>query len=197
MLIFVEGVANYQGQSYWWGGNLMGVRDRPIDLAIDNKVVYSARDYPNSVYAQPWFQGANFAENLPAKFDQMWGYIYKENIAPVYIGEFGTRLTDPKDAPWLEAITLSLGDLDNNGTHDLPAGKQGVSWTFWSWRPQFQRYRRHPGRRLADGEPGQDGLPRTHPVRVPRGCPVRRRHAAERADRLLRAHALGGGDARK
>ncbi|MDB5489924.1 MAG: endoglucanase, partial [Reyranella sp.] len=82
MLIFVEGVANYQGQSYWWGGNLMGVRDRPIDLAIDNKVVYSAHDYPNSVYAQPWFQGANFAENLPAKFDQMWGYIYKENIAP-------------------------------------------------------------------------------------------------------------------
>lgn len=136
MLIFVEGVANYQGQSYWWGGNLMGVRDRPIDLAIDNKVVYSAHDYPNSVYAQPWFQGANFAENLPAKFDQMWGYIYKENIAPVYIGEFGTRLTDPKDAPWLEAITSYLsGDLDNNGTHDLPAGKLGVSWTFWSWNP--------------------------------------------------------------
>lgn len=136
MLIFVEGVANYQGQSYWWGGNLMGVRDRPIDLAIDNKLVYSAHDYPNSVYAQPWFQGANFAENLPAKFDQMWGYIYKEGIAPVYIGEFGTRLVDPKDAPWLEAITSYLsGDLDNNGTHDLPAGQKGVSWTFWSWNP--------------------------------------------------------------
>ena len=92
MLIFVEGVANYQGQSYWWGGNLMGVRDRPIELDIDNKLVYSAHDYPNSVYAQPWFQGANFAQNLPAKFDQMWGYIFKEGIAPVYIGEFGTKL---------------------------------------------------------------------------------------------------------
>ncbi|WP_422033600.1 Calx-beta domain-containing protein [Reyranella sp.] len=136
MLIFVEGVANYQGQSYWWGGNLMGVRDRPIELDIANKLVYSAHDYPNSVYAQPWFQGANFAENLPAKFDQMWGYIYREGIAPVYIGEFGTRLQDPKDAPWLEAITSYLsGDLDNNGTHDLPAGQKGVSWTFWSWNP--------------------------------------------------------------
>lgn len=136
MLIFVEGVANYQGQSYWWGGNLMGVRDRPIELEIDNKVVYSAHDYPNSVYAQPWFQGANFAQALPAKFDQMWGYIFKENIAPVYIGEFGTKLQDPKDAPWLEAITSYLsGDLDNNGTHDLPAGQKGVSWTFWSWNP--------------------------------------------------------------
>jgi len=136
MLIFVEGVANYQGQSYWWGGNLMGVRDRPIELDIANKLVYSAHDYPNSVYAQPWFQGADFPANLPAKFDQMWGYIYREGIAPVYIGEFGTRLQDPKDAPWLEAITSYLsGDLDNNGTHDLPAGQKGVSWTFWSWNP--------------------------------------------------------------
>ena len=136
MLIFVEGVASYQGENYWWGGNLMGVRDRPIDLNVDNKLVYSAHDYPNSVWAQPWFQGDNFAAGLPAKFDQMWGYIYKEGIAPVYIGEFGTNLTDPKDAPWLEAITSYLsGDLDNNGTHDIPAGKQGVSWTFWSWNP--------------------------------------------------------------
>ena len=135
-LIFVEGVANYQGQPYWWGGNLMGVRDRPIDLNLDNKLVYSAHDYPNSVWAQPWFQGSDFPANLPAKFDQMWGYIYKEGIAPVYIGEFGTNLTDPKDAPWLEAITSYLaGDLDNNGTSDIPAGDKGVSWTFWSWNP--------------------------------------------------------------
>ncbi|HZX88818.1 MAG TPA: Calx-beta domain-containing protein, partial [Reyranella sp.] len=135
-LIFVEGVATYQGQPYWWGGNLMGVRDRPIDLTLDNKLVYSAHDYPNSVWAQPWFQGSDFPANLPAKFDQMWGYIYKEGIAPVYIGEFGTNLTDPKDAPWLEAITSYLaGDLDNNGTTDIPAGTTGASWTFWSWNP--------------------------------------------------------------
>lgn len=135
-LIFVEGVGSYQGQPYWWGGNLMGVRDRPIDLDINNKLVYSPHDYPNSVYAQPWFQGPDFPANLPAKFDQMWGYIFKEGIAPVYIGEFGTGLTDPKDAPWFDAITSYLGgDLDNNGTHDLPAGQKGPSWTFWSWNP--------------------------------------------------------------
>ena len=135
-LIFVEGIGTYQGQSYWWGGNLMGVKDRPIQLDVANKLVYSAHDYPDSVYPQPWFQGSDFPANLPAKFDQMWGYIYKENIAPVYIGEFGTKLTDPKDAPWLKAITAYLGgDLDNNGTRDIPAGNKGVSWTFWSWNP--------------------------------------------------------------
>ena len=46
------------------------------------------------------------------------------------------NLTDPKDAPWLDAITSYMaGDLDNNGTTDIPAGNKGVSWTFWSWNP--------------------------------------------------------------
>jgi aryl-phospho-beta-D-glucosidase BglC (GH1 family) len=135
-LIFVEGVGSYQGNNYWWGGNLMGVRDRPIELDVPNKLVYSPHDYPNSVFPQPWFQGADFPANLPAKFDQMWGYIFKEGIAPIYLGEFGTKLSDPKDAPWFEAITSYLsGDFDNNGTNDLAPGQQGISWTFWSWNP--------------------------------------------------------------
>jgi len=136
LLIFVEGVGTYQGQSYWWGGNLMGVADRPITLDVPNRVVYSPHDYPNSVYPQPWFAGDDFGAALPAKFRQMWGYIYEENIAPVYIGEFGTKLSDPKDAVWLEAITSYIsGDLDNNGTIDIPAGTEDISWTFWSWNP--------------------------------------------------------------
>ncbi|SHO67271.1 chitinase [Pseudoxanthobacter soli DSM 19599] len=135
-LIFVEGIGTYQGENYWWGGNLMGVRDHPIELDVNNKLVYSAHDYPNSVYAQPWFQGSDFAEDLPAKFDEMWGYIYREGIAPVYVGEFGTNLTDPKDAPWLDAITAYMsGDFNNDGVKDIPAGDQGISWTFWSWNP--------------------------------------------------------------
>jgi aryl-phospho-beta-D-glucosidase BglC (GH1 family) len=135
-LIFVEGVGSYEGNNYWWGGNLMGVRDRPIELDVPNKLVYSPHDYPNSIYEQPWFQGPDFPANLPAKFDQMWGYIFKEGIAPIYLGEFGTKLRDPKDAPWFEAITSYLsGDFDNNGTNDLASGQLGISWTFWSWNP--------------------------------------------------------------
>uniref|UniRef100_UPI0024BA48DA Calx-beta domain-containing protein n=1 Tax=Mycolicibacterium poriferae TaxID=39694 RepID=UPI0024BA48DA len=135
-LIFVEGVATYEGQHYWWGGNLMGVADRPIVLDVADRVVYSPHDYPNSVYAQPWFQGADFGDALPDKFEQMWGYIYEQNIAPIYLGEFGTRLSDPKDVVWYEAITSYLsGDFDNDGTIDIAAGTQDMSWTFWSWNP--------------------------------------------------------------
>nr|MCH9760645.1 cellulase family glycosylhydrolase [Actinomycetes bacterium] len=136
LLIIVEGVETYQGQNYWWGGNLMGVQDRPITLDVPNRVVYSPHDYPNSVYAQPWFQDAGFAADLPDKYEQMWGYIYEQDIAPIMIGEFGTKLVDPKDEPWFEAITSYMsGDLDNNGSVDIPASDEGISWTYWSWNP--------------------------------------------------------------
>ncbi len=66
----------------------------------------------------------------------MWGFIYKEQIAPVYIGEFGTKLTDPKDVAWFKAITAYLGgDFNNDGVKDISAGEHGPSWTFWSWNP--------------------------------------------------------------
>lgn len=135
-LIFVEGVGSHQGENYWWGGNLMGVRDRPIVLDVADKLVYSAHDYPNSIFAQPWFQQAGWEAQLTAKFDQMWGYIYREGIAPVFLGEFGSKLQDAKDLAWLDRITAYLaGDLDADGSIDIPAGQQGMSWTWWSWNP--------------------------------------------------------------
>ena len=135
-LIFVEGVGTYQGQSYWWGGNLMGVANDPVVLNVPDKLVYSPHDYPDSVYQQPWFSDPSFPANLPAEFTKMWGYIYQDNIAPIYLGEFGTKLTDPKDAPWLQAITAYLGgDFNDDGKSDIAAGTHGPSWTFWSWNP--------------------------------------------------------------
>ncbi|MBM6593209.1 cellulase family glycosylhydrolase [Microvirga pudoricolor] len=135
-LVFVEGVEEYQNTYYWWGGNLMGVKDRPIRLNVGNKLVYSAHDYPNSIHEQPWFNGSSFADNLPAKFDQMWGYIYKNNIAPVYIGELGTRLSDHKDKLWLDKIKSYLsGDFDADGRIDIAQGLEGIGWTWWSWNP--------------------------------------------------------------
>ncbi len=121
-LIIVEGVQNYNNQYYWWGGNLMGVKDHPINLNIANRVVYSAHDYPSSVNSQPWFSAGNYPDNLPGVWDQYWGYISKNNIAPVILGEFGSKLQTTSDQQWFNTLVNYL--KGNN-----------INWIFWSWNP--------------------------------------------------------------
>lgn len=121
LLIIVEGIGVYDNQYYWYGGNLMGVKDRPIVLNVPNRVVYSPHDYANSFYPQPWFSDADFGAALPGVFNKAWGYIYEDGIAPIYLGEFGTGLTDPKDLIWFGAITSYL------------SGGSGMGWTYWAW----------------------------------------------------------------
>ena len=135
-LIIVEGTGQYQGENYWWGGNLQGVRDAPVRLDVPNKLVYSPHDYPNSIFPQPWFNAPDFPNNMDEIFRENWGYIDEEGIAPILLGEWGSKFVDPKDAGWLAAITKYIaGDLDQNGTRDIPVGDLGMSWAWWAWNP--------------------------------------------------------------
>ncbi|RVT98545.1 hypothetical protein EOD42_00010 [Rhodovarius crocodyli] len=135
-LIIVEGVESYQGNNYWWGGNLQGVAQHPVVLNVANQLVYSPHDYPNSVFPQTWFQDPNYPNNLDDIFRANWGYIYEQNIAPILLGEWGTKLVDPLDAGWLSAITKYLGgDFNLDGVKDISAGKLPMSWAWWAWNP--------------------------------------------------------------
>jgi endoglucanase len=124
LLIIVEGVQTYNGDSYWQGGNLRGAALFPVTLTVPNHLVYSAHDYAASVYPQPWLLDAAFPGNLPAIWDSHWGYLRKNNIAPVLLGEFGALLATTTDSQWLDAITAYLG---TNVT--------GASWLFWTLNP--------------------------------------------------------------
>ena len=86
-LIFVEGIDCYKGDCYWWGGNLEGVATAPVRLNVANRLVYSAHDYPSTVASQPWFTASNYPNNLPGVWDTHWGYIAKQGIAPVWLGD--------------------------------------------------------------------------------------------------------------
>lgn len=118
-LIVVEGTSDYDGATYWWGGNLQGVRDRPVELALPNRLVYSAHDYPASVFPQDWFFDGS---DLVAKFRENWGFIVEDGIAPVLIGEWGSRLETPLDRAWADALSAYLRDLD-------------IPWMWWSLNP--------------------------------------------------------------
>lgn len=81
----------------WWGGNLRGVKDYPIDLGkYQDKLVYSPHDYGPTVYQQPWFEGDYTYKSLMKDcWKDNWFYIQKQDIAPLLIGEWGGFMTEP------------------------------------------------------------------------------------------------------
>ncbi|QJD87157.1 cellulase family glycosylhydrolase [Cohnella herbarum] len=126
-LIIVEGIqSNVQGETgtYWWGGNLKGVRNNPVRLNVSNRVVYSPHDYGPGVSAQTWFSDPTFPNNMPAMWDSYWGYIHKENIAPILAGEFGGRSVDTVSAEgkWQNKLIDYIKDND-------------MYWTYWCLNP--------------------------------------------------------------
>ncbi|MEV0327254.1 cellulase family glycosylhydrolase [Micromonospora echinospora] len=137
-LIFVEGVSCPSGglsnvwdgdpsndeDCGWWGGNLSKAGEFPVRLTVPNRLVYSPHEYATSVYEQAWFDAPDFPANLPGIWDRYWGYLHKQNIAPIMMGEFGSTLADPRDKVWLERLMAYTG-----------TGVNGMSFTYWSWNP--------------------------------------------------------------
>ncbi|MFJ1754776.1 cellulase family glycosylhydrolase [Kitasatospora sp. NPDC088134] len=128
LLVFVEGVQSFNGSSYWWGGNLQGAGQYPVQLSVADRVVYSAHDYATSVAQQTWFSDPSFPSNMPGIWDKNWGYLFNQNIAPVWVGEFGTTLQSAVDQTWLKALVQYLRPT-------ATAGADSFQWTFWSWNP--------------------------------------------------------------
>jgi endoglucanase len=127
-LIVVEGIEKFRSASgqedwYWMGGSLQGALDAPVRLSHPDKLVYSAHDYGPGVFSQGWFQDKTFPKNLPAIWDAHWGYLVKQNIAPVIIGEFGGRsVGSDTEGVWQWAL---IDYLKQNH----------ISYTYWSLNP--------------------------------------------------------------
>ena len=124
VLIVVEGVEKVGSDAYWWGGNLSGARQHPIELSSPSKLVYSAHEYGPEVFAQPWFESSAFPGNLPGIWDSHFGFLMNESLGHVFIGEFGIR--DPaayegRSQTWFDTFLQYMGP--------------GYSFTFWCWNP--------------------------------------------------------------
>ncbi len=147
-LILIEGVEQYpkteNGATYdtadiwqataeqspwhgaWWGGNLRGVRDYPIDFGdatLNKQIVYSPHDYGPSVYAQTWFDKDFTTQTLLDDYwYDTWAYINEEDIAPLLIGEWGGHMDADKNQKWMELLRDYM--VDNHINH-----------TFWCLNP--------------------------------------------------------------
>jgi endoglucanase len=122
-LIIVEGIQRVDGDGYWWGGNLAAAGRAPVRLSRPERLVYSAHDYGPDEYQQYWFQGPNWADNLPSVWRRNWAYLHEDDIAPVLVGEFGGRsIGQDAEGTWQRAL---IGFL-----HD-----GGFSHAYWVWNP--------------------------------------------------------------
>ncbi|HET9648644.1 MAG TPA: cellulase family glycosylhydrolase, partial [Microlunatus sp.] len=122
LLILVEGVEQQSSGNTWWGGGLADAKIHPIRLDVAGRLVYSPHDYPSSIYAQSWFSDPRYPANLDAVWTANWGYLQRDGIAPVLLGEFGTRLQGASDRAWLQRL---VGYLQ---THQM-------SFAYWSFNP--------------------------------------------------------------
>ncbi|MGN0621478.1 MAG: cellulase family glycosylhydrolase [Porcipelethomonas sp.] len=133
VLVMVEGIeiypvdikknGNFSSQNEddyyfnWWGGNLRGVADNPVDLGkYQNKLVYSPHDYGPAVYEQPWFEGGYTFDSLyeDCWYDN-WFYIQDKNIAPLLIGEWGGYMTEP-NVTWMTYLRQLISENKINHT---------------------------------------------------------------------------------
>ncbi len=127
-LIVVEGVEKNVPHQYlkihWHGGNLEGVKRYPVRLSRRNKLVYSPHEYGPGVYNQPYFTDKNFPENLLHRWQIGFHYISSQNIAPIFIGEFGGRQVDPKtpEGIWQTKFVQYIQE-------------KNLSFSYWSWNP--------------------------------------------------------------
>ena len=122
LLIVVEGVQTVNGASYWWGGNLMNAGADPVTLSVANQLVYSIHDYPASVSTQTWFTDPTYPSNLSGVWDSYWGYLVTQNVAPVWVGEFGTLDQTTSDQQWFGAMASYLTS-------------KKLSFAFWALNP--------------------------------------------------------------
>lgn len=128
VLIFVEGVQENSVCSstinHWWGGNLEPVNCFPSEIP-KNRLVFSPHVYGPDVYAQNYFDEANFPHNMTAIWDTHFGYLLKEGYSVIF-GEFGGKYGhggNEKDKIWQNALVdymLATGITD---------------FFYWSWNP--------------------------------------------------------------
>ncbi len=101
----------------WWGGNLRGVKDYPVDLGtFNNKLVYSPHDYGPTVFEQPWFHdGYDYDSLMQECWKDNWFYIYEAETAPLLIGEWGGFMREP-NLTWMTHLRTLIKTYHLNYT---------------------------------------------------------------------------------
>lgn len=138
-IMFVQGVGtSTDGTNNWWGGALKDVATTPVVLNKANRLAYSPHEYGQSVGSQDWLATdskpvTNYPNNLPAIWDKNWGFIVKNGIAPIWIGEFGGKFGVDGSG----AVNQPNGTVEKQWVQTLVSymNTNKMSFAYWSYNP--------------------------------------------------------------
>ena len=126
-LIVCEAVINYKKDAY--EGDLSVVRDLPIKLTNPAKLVYSVHEYPKEIGG---YHGPESGPGYIERMNKMWGWLIRENVAPVWIGEMGASMVSTTSKEWGTTLLDYMNGKAPGGLtfkHD----QQYVSGDWWAW----------------------------------------------------------------
>jgi len=128
LLLFVEGTDCYNNDCDWWGGNLMGAQSNPVVFNVAHQLVYSAHDYGPNLYQQSWFNNNTTYQSLVQVWTGFWAYLSLNDVAPVWVGEFGTT----NNASDIESnVPGSQGQWFQSVVTFMQNNPQ-LDWTYWA-----------------------------------------------------------------
>ncbi len=108
--------------------NLRGPRKYPPNLAVPHKLVYSVHEYPTEISGQKISSGPELVKRMNAQ----WGWVYNENLAPIFVGEMGSSMKTKQSQAWAATIVPYLNGIGPDALH-VPAGGQPASTDWWDW----------------------------------------------------------------
>ena len=113
-------------------GNLTAAARRPVQLPIPHKLVYSVHEYPDEVSDIARFGFAQTGTAYVERMNQTWGYLVRDNVAPVWIGEMGSSMRTPLDRSWARTLLGYMnGQYGEQGGPTFASGQQPVSGSWW------------------------------------------------------------------
>jgi endoglucanase len=104
-LMFVEGISS--------ANDCSGARTRPVELSIPDRVVYSSHVYAWSGWSTLVPYKKRPYPSFALDMEHNWGFLIRGNIAPVWVGEFGTSHSGNEgDHHYWDNLMKYLADTD-------------------------------------------------------------------------------------
>jgi hypothetical protein len=126
-LVICEAVINYQTGAY--EGDLSAARRLPVRLSKPNKLVYSVHEYPKEIGGYP---GPESGPGYVERMNRTWGWLVRENDAPVWIGEMGASMSSASSREWGRTLLDTMNGEAPGGPTFRP-GQQPIGGDWWAW----------------------------------------------------------------